>query len=193
MTESEFMGRLSSGLNALPFRRREEILEDMRRHFEEGRAIGRDEHELADMLGDPQGLARDYLSQAGIDPDAAPRARGAAGKFFAAVGMFFFNICLGIPLLITLWALWFSLAMMALAFILSGVIAFAATALGPFVPFIGSAGSYFLTYIFVSIACVSGGILLGYAAWRLLFKCSRSTGKYIRWNKYAVTGRRNPA
>jgi hypothetical protein len=63
MKEAEFMQRLEEGLGKAAGR--EEILADYRLHFEEGRADGRSEEDIARALGDPRILAREFRIEAG--------------------------------------------------------------------------------------------------------------------------------
>lgn len=191
MTQAEFMRRLDDGLSALPFRRREEIADDMRRHFEEGRAIGHDEHELSAMLGNPEELARDYLVQEGVDPARrVEKRRGCLGTVAVLIGLFFLDLCLALPVFISLWAIWFALAATAISLVIAGGLVFVATIASIFVPGLLYVGNFFLLYIFGAIFCVSAGLLLCYATWALMKRLARGTMKFIRWNGYALTGRR---
>ncbi len=190
MTESEFMQKLDAGLQALTFRKREEILDEMRQHYAEGRAIGRDEHELSDMLGNPGELARDYLQQSGIDPSYHPAERSAAGKFFVALALCFFNMVFILGPLMGIWGAWFGLAASGISMTIGGALGFLFVVLSPIIPFVASPGSYFFLYISTTILCASLGILLSYGSWALMRKMGKVTAKYIRWNQHVISGRR---
>lgn len=93
MKEAEFLQRLDEGLGKAGGR--EEILADYRLHFEEGRAEGRSEEDIARGLGDPRILAREFRIEAG--EEARPWAGGRkllipalalGGLFLIAGGIF---------------------------------------------------------------------------------------------------------
>lgn len=70
MTEREFIAALGKRLGRLADR--EEILDDIRVHFQEARAAGRDEAAVAASLGDPRELAKEFSAQA-LARDAGKR------------------------------------------------------------------------------------------------------------------------
>jgi uncharacterized membrane protein len=70
MTEKEFIAELEARLGRMADR--EEILDDMREHFAEARAAGRDEASVAASLGDPKELAKEFSAQA-LARDAGKR------------------------------------------------------------------------------------------------------------------------
>lgn len=93
MKEAEFMRRLEEELGKAAGR--EDILADYRLHFEEGRAEGRSEEDIARGLGDPRILAREFRIEAGEKTRAwAGRRRllipalALGGVFLIAGGIF---------------------------------------------------------------------------------------------------------
>ncbi|MDL2234221.1 DUF1700 domain-containing protein [Ruminococcaceae bacterium OttesenSCG-928-L11] len=60
VTQHEFLSRLLAGIASLPSQRIQEIEDDIRRHFDEGRENGEGEQALAEKLGDPEALAKEY-------------------------------------------------------------------------------------------------------------------------------------
>ncbi|MDR1599216.1 MAG: DUF4097 family beta strand repeat-containing protein [Oscillospiraceae bacterium] len=65
MTRDSYVMRLHSQLGQLPSDRRKEVLEDINRHFIEGAQEGMSEEALAERLGDPETLAREYIEAFG--------------------------------------------------------------------------------------------------------------------------------
>lgn len=56
----EFLARLRSGMRGLPQTLIDETIADYAGHFDEGRAAGRDEEQVARALGDPSMLSRQF-------------------------------------------------------------------------------------------------------------------------------------
>ena len=66
MNRADFLAILGDGLAGLPAAEIDEILADYTAHFEEARASGRTEHEVASALGDPRRLARELRAETGL-------------------------------------------------------------------------------------------------------------------------------
>ncbi|MFS0574555.1 DUF4097 family beta strand repeat-containing protein [Sporosarcina sp. 179-K 3D1 HS] len=62
MTENEFISRLEAALKPLPVEERDDIVQDIREYFTEGREDGKTDEELADSLGSPQEIAKELLA-----------------------------------------------------------------------------------------------------------------------------------
>ena len=74
MNRDAFLCILSDGLDGLPAHEIDDILADYVAYFDEARASGRSEEEVAAALGDPRRLARELRAESGC----------AAGKITAA-------------------------------------------------------------------------------------------------------------
>lgn len=73
----EFLARLRAGMQGLPQRQIDGALADYGSHFDEGRAAGRDEAQVALALGDPQVLAEQMrleLELASWEASNSPRS-----------------------------------------------------------------------------------------------------------------------
>ncbi len=117
MTRAEFMGRLRRGLVGMPAAAAAEIVADYDAHFDDGKAEGRTESEVAAALGDPGRLARELRAEAGIQrwtQEKNPSA--AAGAVFAVLGLGAIDILILLPLLMGVVG-----AMVGVAFAVIGV------------------------------------------------------------------------
>ncbi|MGT2438108.1 DUF1700 domain-containing protein [Bradyrhizobium betae] len=66
MSRDDFLHILADGLAGLPAAEIDDILTDYAAHFEEARASGRTEQEVAAALGDPKRLARELRAETGL-------------------------------------------------------------------------------------------------------------------------------
>ena len=66
MNRDAFLCILSDGLEGLPAREVDDILADYVAYFDEARASGRSEEEVAAALGDPRRLARELRAETGL-------------------------------------------------------------------------------------------------------------------------------
>ena len=61
MTEKQFISELETALKRLPDEERNDIIQDIREYFTNGREDGKTENEIATSLGSPAKLLRNYL------------------------------------------------------------------------------------------------------------------------------------
>jgi uncharacterized membrane protein len=66
MTRDQFLETLHDGLAGLSPRERDDILADYAQYFDEARAAGRSDAEVATALGDPARLARELRAESGL-------------------------------------------------------------------------------------------------------------------------------
>ncbi|EFR85557.1 conserved hypothetical protein, partial [Listeria monocytogenes FSL F2-208] len=105
--------------------------------------------------------------------------RSVSKQILIGVGLFFLDICLIIPIMVSLWSLAISLWATVGGFLLSPVI------LGVVIIF----GADFEFYqMFVSIGLVGLGLMLLFAANALTKFTTKATIAIIAWHKYAVKG-----
>lgn len=78
MTKGQYLDRLSESLLNLPEEKVQEIIADIYAHFEDGRAAGISEEDIAKGLGSPEELAREYLKTCG---DEAPPRQDTAREW----------------------------------------------------------------------------------------------------------------
>lgn len=100
MTRADFLARLKSGLAGMPIGAQADILSDYERHFDDGRAAGRTEAEVAAALGDPDRLSRELRAEQGLKRWEDQRSpSNAAAAIFALVGLGAIDIIILLPLL----------------------------------------------------------------------------------------------
>ena len=61
MTENQFIGELETALKRLPTEERNDIIQDIREYFTNGREDGKSESEIAASLGSPAKIAEELL------------------------------------------------------------------------------------------------------------------------------------
>jgi len=102
MTRHDFIARLRQGLVGLPEQVQWDIVADYETHFTEGAAAGRSEADVATALGDPDRLARELRTEAGVKRWQAQRnPEAAAAAVFAVLGLGAIDILVLLPILIS--------------------------------------------------------------------------------------------
>jgi uncharacterized membrane protein len=86
MNRIDFLRTLHDGLGGLPEQDIDEILSDYTAHFEEARAEGRSEEEVAAALGDPRRLARELRAETGLRHWENHRSLGNSAAALLALG-----------------------------------------------------------------------------------------------------------
>ncbi|EIA6623237.1 DUF1700 domain-containing protein [Listeria monocytogenes] len=192
MNKQDFLNELNQRLELLDPKERRELLSDYQEHFRNGIEAGKSEEQIVFDLGSPEEIAADIISERGIREEPAemdyyyyvPRKnqnenRSVSKQILIGVGLFFLDICLIIPIMVSLWSLVISLWATVGAFLLSPVI------LGVGIIF----GADFEFYqMFVSIGLVGLGLMLLFAANALTQLTSKATVAIIAWHKYAIKG-----
>ncbi|MGV7212793.1 DUF1700 domain-containing protein [Bradyrhizobium sp. UFLA05-112] len=101
MNRADFLHILGDGLAGLPRAEIDDILADYAAHFEEARASGRVEHEVASALGDPRRLARELRAETGLRRwENHHSLRNSTAALFALGGLAVVDILLLLPLLL---------------------------------------------------------------------------------------------
>lgn len=204
MNRSEFLALLRLHLSPLPPEEQQELLEDYESHFAFGLQSGRTEEEIVAELGNPAELAKEALGNryvpnepvywyggsthaggqqgynaTGMSTGAIPTARrNPFTQALVYVGLFFLNI-VGLPFLLTLWALIVSLGLAALSFILSPVLVGLEYAVHDI---------FHLGKLFASVTMVGLGILVFLPTRMLFLNMLALSSSYYKWNKRLVEG-----
>src|ERR1700744_3187741 len=106
MNRSEFLYQLRRGLEGMPKGQIADVIADYESHFDEGKAAGRSEEEIAAALGDPARLARELRAEAGFKRWESERTPGSlAGVILALLGLATVDIMFLFPFLCTLGAI----------------------------------------------------------------------------------------
>ena len=138
MNRIDFLRALHDGLDGLPEPVVDDILSDYMAHFEEARAAGRSEDEVAAALGDPRQLARELRAETRLrlwEDDRSLRNSGTA--LLALGGLAAVDLFLLLPLLFVA----------GLALFVTGIVTFALGIAG-----LGTLLSMFKVAVFASIA-----------------------------------------
>ncbi|OME97235.1 hypothetical protein BK124_18435 [Paenibacillus amylolyticus] len=193
MNRQQFMKAMEIHLRPMDPFERAELLADYDQHFELGLREGKLEEEIARELGQPEEIAKEALGDRydmhtpGSDAFYAPTYREmrsprnntrATRKFFTAIGLLFLNLILGIPLGLTLWSVWLTLASLSLL-VLAPV-----AAVVDFV-FLGQLDK---PEIFVAIGAFGVGILFAITSKYVFRAFKNTTLQYIQWNKNMMKG-----
>jgi uncharacterized membrane protein len=86
MNRDAFLCILSDGLDGLPAHEIDDILADYAAYFDEARASGRSEEDVAAALGDPRRLARELRAESGLRRWENHRSLSNSGAALLALG-----------------------------------------------------------------------------------------------------------
>jgi len=110
MNKREFLRKLK---RLLPVDERQEILNDYEEHFATGITDGKSEEAIARELGSPEEVAKEFgYEKAKLSPK---------NIVFAAIGLLFFDLLIGIAIVASLFAVWISLWSVVLSLLVTGV------------------------------------------------------------------------
>lgn len=204
MTQHEFIRRLRLGIATLPNQKQQEIIDDIQRHFEEGRQNYETESDLSAMLGDPWALALEYTELYGGKSSVAHSGavavhlnpsfrlqreqRHPVQTLAVIIGLFFVNLIVALPVAMMCIGLWLFLAcgwLIAAA----GAIALLASLIRMILPF-GWFGIHqpFIVF-FGSLTIIATGLLMAMGSThggKFLLRLGR---RYLAWNKRLIAGR----
>jgi len=110
MTKNDFLRKLK---RFLPADDRKDIISDFEDHFATGLAEGKMEEEIAKELGEPSDVAKEFGY---VKEKLEPR-----NVVFAAIGILFFDLIIGIALVASLFSIWISLWSVVLSLLITGV------------------------------------------------------------------------
>ena len=130
MTRQEFIARLKLGLAGVAEPTRSELVADYEAHFDEAKAAGRSEEDVAAALGDPDRLARELAAEARVkrwETNRNPEAAVAA--VFAVLGLGALDVLILLPILVAVVSVVFALFIAALCGLVAGAAVFV---VGPF-------------------------------------------------------------
>ncbi|MGQ3477044.1 DUF1700 domain-containing protein [Paenibacillus sp. TY11] len=182
MNRKQFLTEVEQRLSPLPAEVRNELLSDLSQHFDYGLVNGKSESEIAIELGNPEDIAREALD----DPNAVwnasspPLRQGSfARNLFTFLGLMFLNLLISIPIMATLWAVWASLAAVAVSFIAAPLLAVTDYELN---------STFYPAKFFFSITLTGIGLLLLPGVRYLLSLMVKGTVRYWKWNQTTLRG-----
>ena len=150
-----FISRLRAGLRGLPPEAIAEVVADYETHFAEAMAAGRGEADVAAALGDPDRLARELRTEAGLRRWEAERnPSAAANAIFAILGLGAIDILVLLPILTSVGGVLFGFFIAAVALFGVGAVIMVA---GPFVVH----GAPPMALILAGLGLTAGGTSLG--------------------------------
>ena len=121
MNRNEFLYRLRRGLEGLAPDYIHEVMRDYETHFDDGKAEGRTEEEVAAALGDPARLARELKAEAGFRRWEADRTPGnLAGAVLALLGLAVVDVMFLLPFLAMLFGVFVGFACASIALVAVG-------------------------------------------------------------------------
>ncbi|MBC6296316.1 DUF1700 domain-containing protein [Listeria sp. FSL L7-1517] len=191
MNKQDFLNELNQRLELLDSKERRELLSDYQEHFRNGLEEGKSEEQIVFDLGTPEEIAADILNERDIKEEKVendyyyvPRKnqtenRSTGRQLLIGVGLFFLDVCLIIPIIVSLWAVSISLWATVGSFFLTPIL------LGISLLF----GMDFEMYqIFISIGLVGLGLMLLFVTSSLFQFTKKATIGIIQWHKFAVKG-----
>lgn len=203
MTQAEYLSRLEYLLQSLPEDKKWEMLDDIRQHFDEGIAAGIPEEEIAEGLGAPELLAQEYIGSAQDPaggnatpapdlsrrmPRKAARKPGVLGRIWRGIFLFFLDLCVALPVFITLYALWFALLVTGVSMSIAGIGSVLVVLVTRIIPL----SFVYVGYpMFTFVACITVtavGMLLAMAMRPVGRWVFGLTGRFLRWNGRVMTG-----
>ncbi len=191
MTRAEYMIRLTDKLSSMPEVRRREIVEEILAHFNDGGSEGISDEALAEGLGSPELLAKEYRAayaseQASIKPSIGNVMR----VVWAGMGMGMLNLIFVLPIVAIVFAVWLSLVVMGGAMALAGALAAILAIISIIIPIAFVYIAYPVISIFacVMIASLGGLILIG--SLRLGGAMGKFIARYVRTNIEIISGKR---
>ena len=195
MNKKNFLFSLEMTIQKLPKSERDEILYDYEEHFKVGIEKGKTEEDIANSLGDPKIIGKNYIKDYYFDKAKEERSFGFFVRaLMATIGLFFFNIFIGLWIYLTLFFILFGIWMVIFG-------AFLASLAGLFSPIIIRyiyidafflqlhGGTSYAILFFLSIGSLALSILgaIGMffvTKWFMIF-----TKKYILMNVNIILGK----
>lgn len=186
--EQKYIGRLKMGITHLPESVKDEIIEDIRLHFAEGRDRGDDLVEFVARLGKPEDLTEEYHEMYGNTVEKEPKKkRSILGKIMSGIGMTIFNLVLPLPIISILAVLWVLLASGIVLSVLS-IFIMIVVLINAVIPIPNIIVGYPLSAFFGCISLIALGLLMFMGAMesRRIFK--NLAIRYFNWNIRMITG-----
>ncbi len=191
MNKTTFMQTLYSNLYGIPENERNEIMYDYEEHFRMAKEQGRTEEDTTNSMGDPIQIARQFKADYSLNIASSNKSSSNLLRaVFATCALGFFNLCFVIGPFFGVVGVLIGLYGAAIGLTFSGIAAFIAPLLQPFVSGLVNIGNtgYPLNVI-GSLVLSSAGI--GLACLGLLFFILniwltkgfyKLTVKYLKWN-----------
>ena len=187
MNKSEFLNTIERCLGSLRYEEKKDILYDYEEHFRIGNENGKTEEEIAQALGDPRSIAKNYAANYTLEKAKSdPSSRNILEALFAGLSLGFLNLIIVLPIFISFVAVVFSLFAAAFAIIISGVAVFISSFL-PINDLLSVISMPYDLYINPAVTLLTGvglsafGVLFGIGDCYLAKYFYKATVLYLNW------------
>ena len=113
MNKEQYLAKLKK---MLPPDEANEIINDFEEHFATGLTVGKSEQEIIESLGDPVEIAKEY----GYD-NSKESQMSIGSRIIGLIGLIFFDILIGVSIILTLFSVWLALWSVVLALVVAGI------------------------------------------------------------------------
>ncbi|KNF07219.1 protein of unknown function DUF1700 [Gottschalkia purinilytica] len=194
MNKQEFLNKLYDNLKDIPEIEKREIMRDYEEHFHIGKERGLNEEEISRKLGDPEQIGKQYkYNSLVIRAEKSNNPLNILKVLICGMGLGFFNLVLGLPLLITAIALLISGALVCISMGIAGVAISVGTLLEPLnLPFISMfyipniTSRFMILFLGIGITCISVAFTIIF--WKIVQYFSKGILKYVKANVKIITG-----
>jgi uncharacterized membrane protein len=177
MTRDAFLAELRATLRGIPIKTADEIVADYASHFDEGRAEGRSDDDIAAGLGDPARLARELRAEAGLKRwDQERSVSAAAGAVLAILSLGAIDLLILFPVLLVVVSVLFAVVCLAAALVVAGLVFLAWS------PFRLLSG-HFVHMVLMGVGFMASGLSLGSLA---ILASKAMTDVLIRYGRLHV-------
>lgn len=195
MHKNEFLKTLEVQLKGIRAEDRQEILYDYAEHFRNGLEEGKTEEEIADALGNPKTLAKQFKASFMVEQAKDTASTGNVFRAVVAViSLGFFNLVFVLGPFLGILGVLLGLFAASAAVIISGVAVFFGVIAHPILGAYLHIPSYLLDNIIGSIALGTGlialGLLMSIGVCFLARFLYLGTVKYLQMNIRIISGRR---
>lgn len=188
MTKKEFLTQLREELVGYDQSEVAELIKDYEQHFEDGVKEKRSEAEIAEKLGDPRLIAKEYKTAALVKKaEEKPTVLNVSRALLAFIGMGFFNLVFVFGPYMGALGLLFGGVVTAFAMVVTGFTGIGMALLSPFLTAV-EWGTSPIAAFFYSIATVCFGMLLAIGMVQVIRWFFSVTLSYIKFNLSIVTG-----
>lgn len=191
MNKTSFMQTLYSNLSGIPENEKNEIMYDYEEHFRMAKEQGRTEEDTVNSMGDPVQIARQFRAGYTVNVANSNKTSGNLLRaVFATCALGFFNLCFVIGPFFGVVGVFIGLYATAIALTFSGIAAFIAPLLQPFISGLvnignvgyplNAIGSLTVSAAGVGLTCL--GLLFFLLNIWLTKGFYKLTVKYLKWN-----------
>ena len=191
MTRAEYMIRLTDSLSKLPENRRREVVEEILAHFNDGGGEGISDEALADGLGSPELLAKEYrAAYASEQASIRPSIGNVMRVVWAGIGMGMLNLIFVLPIVAALFAAWLSLAIAGGAMAIVGALSAILAIISMIIPIAFAYIAYPIVSVFACLMIASLGALLLIGSLYMGKALGKALARYVRTNMEIISGKR---